>query len=88
MLSFESQIPVTRENSINVLGDIVINVPSAERQAETSCLGFHDEISRLLIHGTLHLLGYEHENSVSGARKMIKKEQEIFDAAKKMDSER
>jgi probable rRNA maturation factor len=51
-------------------------------------MGFYDEISRLLIHGTLHLLGYEHENSSSGARTMIKKEQEIFDAAKKIDSER
>jgi probable rRNA maturation factor len=88
VLSFESQIPVAREDGIHVLGDIVINVPCAERQAETSCMGFYDEISRLLIHGTLHLLGYEHENSSSGARTMIKKEQEIFDAAKKIDSER
>ncbi len=87
VLSFEAQIPVTRKGGINVLGDIVINVPCAERQAEISCSGFYDEISRLLIHGTLHLMGYEHENSGSTAKTMIKKEQEIFDASKKMDSE-
>lgn len=83
------QIPHQARNDITdsqiLLGDIVISVPRAESQAKMYGWGFHDEISRLLIHGTLHLLGYDHEKTVYMARKMRKKEQEILNAVKKMD---
>jgi len=39
----------------------------------------------LLIHGTLHLLGYDHEQTEYKARKMRKKEEELIDAIKKVD---
>lgn len=68
-----------------LLGDVVISIPRAELQAKTYGWSFYDEISRLLIHGTLHLLGYDHEKSVYKARMMRKKELEIFNAVKKMD---
>ncbi len=88
VLSFEAQIPLQKVMESNILGDIVINVPRAESQAREYGTGFYDEIHRLLIHGTLHLLGYDHEKSQYGARKMRKKEQEIMDAVKKMDRKR
>lgn len=88
VLSFEAQIPLQKVMDNNILGDIVINVPRAESQAGEYGTGFYDEIYRLLIHGTLHLLGYDHEKSEYGARKMRKKEQEIMDAVKKMDRKR
>jgi len=88
VLSFEAQIPLHKGMDNNILGDIVINVPRAELQAGEFGTGFYEEIYRLLIHGTLHLLGYDHEKSVYGARKMRKKEQEIMDAVKKMDRKR
>lgn len=88
VLSFETRIPVTKGNVNNILGDIVINVPRAESQAVAFGTGFYDEIYRLLVHGALHLLGYDHEKSEYGARKMRKKEQEIMDAVKKMDHKR
>jgi probable rRNA maturation factor len=69
-----------------LLGDVVISIPRAELQAKTYGWSFYDEIFRLLIHGTLHLLGYDHEKSVYKARLMKKKELEIFNAVKKMDS--
>ena len=84
VLSFEAGIPMPVEID-KVLGDIVISVPKAEAQAEEYGTGFYDEITRLLIHGTLHLLGYDHEQTASMARKMIKKEEELIDAIKKMD---
>lgn len=68
-----------------ILGDIVISVPRAESQAKMYGWGFYEEISRLLIHGTLHLLGYDHEKTLYMAGKMRKKEQEILNAVKKMD---
>jgi len=88
VLSFEAQIPLQKGMDSNILGDIVINIPRAELQAGTFGTGFYDEICRLLIHGILHLLGYDHEKSEYAARKMRKKEQEIMDAVKKMDRKR
>lgn len=43
------------------LGDIVISVPFATRQARRRGEPTAGEIDRLLLHGYLHLLGYDHE---------------------------
>ncbi len=88
VLSFEAGVPVSHGEAGNVLGDVVINVPRAESQAEEYGTGFYDEIYRLLIHGILHLSGYNHEGSAYRARKMRKKEEELMDAIKEMDPER
>ena len=85
VLSFESAIPFIPDDADNALGDIVISVPKAEAQAKEYGSGFYDEITRLLIHGTLHLLGYDHEQTEYTARKMRKKEEELIDAIKKVD---
>jgi probable rRNA maturation factor len=44
----------------NLLGDVVISVETAARQARRAHRGLDAEIARLLIHGMLHLLGYDH----------------------------
>lgn len=63
-----------------LLGDIVISPEAALRQsAEYGCT-FHDEVQRLLIHGFLHLLGYDHEKNSYQDRKMKKKEKELRNA--------
>ncbi|MBI4848925.1 MAG: rRNA maturation RNase YbeY [Nitrospirae bacterium] len=67
-----------------LLGDVVISIPRAEFQAKQYGGSFYDEMYRLLIHGILHLSGYDHEQSKHRAAMMRKKEQEIFDAVKKM----
>lgn len=84
VLSFEADIPFRGADQTLVLGDIVISVPKAESQAETAGMGFYDEVCRLLIHGILHLIGYDHEGSAYKARLMRKKEKEILDALKKV----
>ena len=45
----------------NTLGDIVISVEQAERQAAENNLDFEAEIKQLILHGILHLCGYDHE---------------------------
>ena len=84
VLSFEADIPFRESDQPPVLGDIVISVPKAESQAEMSGSGFYAEVERLLIHGSLHLLQYDHEESDYKARLMRKKEKEISDALKKV----
>ena len=44
-----------------LLGDVVIGLAVAERQARERGHGLVEELDRLLIHGLLHLLGHDHE---------------------------
>ena len=67
-----------------MLGDIVISVPKALKQAKEFKVPFYDELLRLLVHGLLHLVGYDHETNLYQKKKMEKKEQELLDALKKM----
>jgi len=66
----------TTENII--LGDIVISLQKAALQAEENGLSFHEELKRLLIHGLLHLIGYDHEINGYQERKMRKKAGELL----------
>ncbi|MCL2669839.1 MAG: rRNA maturation RNase YbeY [Syntrophaceae bacterium] len=64
----------------NLLGDIVISLETASRDAEKGRLDFEEEVAFLLIHGLLHLLGYDHEEvEPSRALAMKAKERELFD---------
>ncbi len=48
------------EHRGRLLGDVVIGIETADRQARAARRTLDDEVARLLIHGTLHLLGYDH----------------------------
>lgn len=63
-----------------LLGDVVISVETAKRQAREVHATLLDEITFLLIHGILHLVGYDHEGSVENARKMKTKERKLLGA--------
>jgi rRNA maturation RNase YbeY len=60
------------------LGDVVICLPVAIQQASRFENTPDQEILRLLIHGTLHLLGYDHEHSPQEAARMQRKENAII----------
>ena len=45
----------------NEVGQLVVSIPQAARQAEATGLSLPDEVAHLLVHGTLHLLGHDHE---------------------------
>lgn len=68
--------PLEREG---YLGDIAISVQTARRQAKEYGSRLHEELVRLLIHGVLHLEGYDHEGvSKSEAQKMRRKEKQLY----------
>ncbi len=75
-------ISVSAEQMPLFLGDIVINLHQAKRQAIYNNLTFYDEISRLLIHGLLHLVGYDHEKNAYQAKKMATAEAKLLEMIK------
>ncbi|KAJ7520296.1 hypothetical protein O6H91_20G077400 [Diphasiastrum complanatum] len=63
---------------ILVLGDVVISAETAARQAGERGHTFLDEIRILLVHGLLHLLGYDHERNLQSSKKMEVEEERIL----------
>lgn len=61
-----------------LLGDVVISLPQAIRQARRHRQGIDHELAVLLIHGVLHLCGYDHERSAVEARRMVRRERAIL----------
>ena len=62
-----------------ILGDIVISVQTAYRDSSIYRIDLMDEVEFLIIHGLLHLLGYNHENtSAEKAAEMNGRERELF----------
>ncbi len=60
----------------HILGDVVICVPQAERQAKKRGLTLSQELTVLLVHGTLHLIGYEHVGAGRRAAASMRREQD------------
>ena len=61
-----------------MLGDVVVSIPMARRQAKQLGHSLSEELARLLIHGVLHLTGYDHEKSKKEAKRMCSKEKELL----------
>lgn len=62
-----------------VLGDVVISADTAARDAAEAGIPFESELHFLLLHGILHLLGYDHERGTEeDAQRMEAREREIF----------
>lgn len=67
----------------HALGDVIISANTAAREAEEGGMEFFDRLVFLLLHGILHLCGYDHERSgEAAAKEMEQKEQQIFRALK------
>lgn len=62
-----------------LLGDVVISVETAKKQAKKEGHSLEREVKILLIHGILHLLGYHHEDSEEAARLVKRKSQAILE---------
>ncbi len=69
---------VEAPDGINRLGEIIICYPRAKKQARKSGHSLEKELIILLIHGTLHLLGYDHEKGLKEKEQMEEMEDKIF----------
>ncbi len=66
-------------NLSNMLGDVVISLEQAKRQAPLSNNSYEQEVLYLIIHSVLHLIGYDHYNDIE-SKIMRAKEKLIFDS--------
>jgi len=80
VLSFslrEGEEFVVPPGGIDRLGEVVISFPTAARQASEQGRALDSEIAHLLVHGTLHLLGYDHAEPAE-ERRMRAREEELL----------
>ena len=61
-----------------LLGDVVISVETAEKEGKTGSITTEDRLNELLVHGILHLFGYDRQKAESDALKMEHKATELL----------
>lgn len=66
----------------HLLGDVVISLDTALREAEAADIPWRERVVALLIHGTLHLLGYDHVEDEMNAKEMEAMEGRLMAAVK------
>jgi probable rRNA maturation factor len=71
----------------DLLGDVVISLDTAARQAAARGHSAAQEVRFLLAHGILHLLGYDHERSPAEARRMFAKQRAVLKAMREAESD-
>lgn len=80
VLAFPMRGDERSEPETPMLGDIVICLDAAMRDAKRGGESLNNAIDRLLIHGLLHLLGYDHERSEEEARRMEEETERLLAA--------
>jgi probable rRNA maturation factor len=85
VLSFPMEQEIALPGVPRLLGDVVISVDTALRQAEAGGQSLDDELCHLVIHGVLHLLGYD-DATPAGFAEMVRKGEEIWRAVHTADA--
>jgi probable rRNA maturation factor len=81
VISFSLQEGEYSDINPQIMGDIIVSVETAQRDAIKGNLTVTQEFEFLIIHGILHLLGYNHENTTKKeTNKMRQKEKDLFNA--------
>ena len=63
----------------HLLGDVVLSAETAKREGGDAGISTHARLSQLLVHGILHLFGYDHEKDDDEARRMEEKSDELLE---------
>jgi rRNA maturation RNase YbeY len=60
-----------------VMGDIVVSLEKAREEADSLSIPFYERLFDLIIHGIVHILGYDHVNEAKEARRMRYREKRL-----------
>ena len=82
VLSFPLRDEGEINNNMLPLGDIVISLDTALKEAKRDSVPIQQRVNLLLIHGLVHLLGYDHERSENEHRVMVNKEKALYEQLK------
>jgi rRNA maturation RNase YbeY len=78
VLSFPQSLPVLDGPPTALLGDVIVALPTAAREAQELQQTLEERVIYLILHGLLHLLGYDHERSVTERRRMTAIETKVL----------
>ncbi len=78
VLAFPMREGPFSEVNPHILGDVVVSVETAEKEAREASISLEQQLRYLLIHGILHLLGYDHESSREDKEIMERKMEELL----------
>ena len=78
VLSFPMQEGEFSDLTPGLLGDVAISCETAQKEADEAGIGLSERMSQLLIHGVLHLVGYDHERGDSDESAMEDKSLELM----------
>jgi probable rRNA maturation factor len=78
VIAFPMREGLFAEITPDLLGDVAISLETAAKEGAMAGISMEDRLTELLVHGILHLCGYDHETSEEEALRMEKKSQEIL----------
>lgn len=78
VIAFPMKEGAYSEISPDLLGDVVISVETAEREGKEAGMTLEMRLEDLLVHGILHLFGYDHEIDPQDALRMEEKHQQLI----------
>ena len=78
VIAFPMREGAFTEINPDMLGDVVISLETAEKEGLATGTSMKDRLGELMIHGILHLFGYDHETSEMEGRRMEAKSRELL----------
>jgi probable rRNA maturation factor len=73
VIAFSMQEGEFSEITPNLIGDVVISLDTCRRESEAAAMPYEERLDQLLIHGILHLFGYDHVTNENDAARMAAK---------------
>lgn len=67
-------------DDVHMLGELVLCPEVLRRQAKEHGLSYREELGYMIVHGVLHLLGFEHERGGRAARRMFELQDRVFES--------
>ncbi len=79
VIAFPMREGAFAEITPDLLGDVVISLETAEKEGLAAGMSMEDRLGELMVHGILHLFGYDHEKTEIEAQRMEAKSLELLE---------